>query len=66
MSRLTNCQIEAVIRGLESSLARADRRGDGQATKRRQQLLDNYRGELADRQAAEPPNEDFMPAEEVD
>ena len=49
MSQLTNCQINAQIRGLESGIRAKVSRGDRRGLGRRLQKLDAYRTELAAR-----------------
>jgi hypothetical protein len=52
MSKLTNCQISALIPGMEHTLADALRRGKRAVARRVEKRLDEYRAELEQRQGA--------------
>jgi hypothetical protein len=52
VSKLTNYQIAAQIRGLEAAISGATQRGDVDAVRRRQKKVSEYREELEQRQAA--------------
>ena len=50
MSRLSNCQLEALIAGIQKSVTHAAKKGRHSIAKQRQQRLDAYRAELQRRQ----------------
>ncbi len=50
-TKLTNCQIEALVKSLELSIAQAARRGRHAIALRRQRRVEAYRAELQRRQA---------------
>ncbi len=50
MSKLTNCQITARIRGMEAGIQSAKARGDVEAVWRKLKLIDAYQLELKQRE----------------
>lgn len=52
MSKLTNCQIRALVVGLARSATAARARGDRQGADRRMRRINTYQDELRQREAA--------------